>query len=195
VRPEAGAVAVTVARPASPSDAGGVRIVLLARGGAEHFPRAFGTTASGGLRLSLDGDRRLGLTFDLQGSSATVPVSAGSVTVTTIALVPSLHARIEADGGRWSARAGVGPKLAFSVLGGTPNAAPSAATGDTFSAAWAGVSSFAAIRARPARPLALEVSGEGGVVLSPLAGLVGGQREVAIAGPWVAFFAAAGVLF
>jgi hypothetical protein len=185
---------VAVVREASPSAARPVDVVLLARGGAEYFPRAFGTTASGGLRLSLDGARRPGLTFDLQGSTAGVPVSVGSVTVTTIALVPSLHARIESDSGRWSARAGAGPKVGYSFLGGNPSAPPSEAAGFTFSAPWAGISSFVALRARPAGPIVIELAGEGGVVLSPLAGLVDGRREVTITGPWLALFAAAGVL-
>jgi hypothetical protein len=191
--PSPPAVAV-VARAAAPSGGHTVQLVLLARGGAEHFPRAFGTAASGGLRLSLDGARRLGLTFDLQGSTADVPVSAGSVTVSTLALVPSLHARIESEGGRWGVRAGAGPKLGFGIFGGNPSAPPSEATRATYSAPWIGISSFAALRARPAGPIVIEISGEGGVVLSPLAGLVDGRREVAISGPWLAIFAAAGVL-
>jgi hypothetical protein len=186
------AVAVTAAVP-RPS-AAATRAVLLLRGGAEDFPQGFGRAVGGGLRLSLDGARRFGLTVDLQGSNVRVPVSAGSVTVSMVALAPSLHARIDGDSGRWDARAGVGPKLGVAFLSGSPSAPPSGATGSTFSAPWAGVASFAAVRARPAGPLVLELSAEGGVVLSPVSGLVDGRREVAVTGPWLALFAAAGLL-
>jgi hypothetical protein len=188
--PAAVAVAAAVPRPS----AAATRAVLLLRGGAEDFPQGFGRAVGGGLRLSLDGARRIGLTVDVQGSNVRVPVSAGSVTVSIVALAPSLHARIDGDSGRWDARAGVGPKLGVAVLSGSPSAPPSGATGSTFSAPWAGVSSFAAIRARPAGPLVLELSAEGGVVLSPVSGLVDGHREVAVTGPWLALFAAAGLL-
>jgi hypothetical protein len=181
--PEPAPAGVAIARAAAPYQRP-LQVVLLARGGAEHYPRAFGTTATAGLRLSLDGARRLGLTFDLQGSTTHVPVSEGSVTVSTIALVPALHAHIESEEGRWGVRVGAGPKLGYGIFGGNPSAPPSQATRSTFSAPWIGISSFAALRARPAGPIVIELSGEGGLVLSPLAGLVDGQAEVAISGPW-----------
>jgi hypothetical protein len=184
------AIAVAAPRPRAATTSA----VLLARGGAEDFFRGFGRTTGVGLRLSLDGARRIGLTVDAQGSTARVPVSAGSVTVSTVALAPSLHARIDGAGGRWDLRAGVGPKLGVAFLSGSPSAPPSEAAGSTFSAPWAGVSSFAALRARPVGPLVLELSAEGGVVLSPVSGLVDGRREVAVTGPWLALFAGAGLL-
>lgn len=136
----------------------------------------------GGMRLGRDEFEHVGWTADILGEHGATDVSLGTVYLDTITVGGSLYLYR-----RWSVvtfQLGVGVRLGAARLSGKPYQSESAYAGSGI-APWGWPTAIGGLRLRPIGPIVIEASGELGYVVLPMAGAVGGVREVTIAGPWV----------
>jgi hypothetical protein len=168
---------------------GELRLEALA-GGME-FGSGTGLLVGGGLRVVGDrSDSVLGWAIDAQAHHGTSSVSLGRVSadVTTIGAAVDAHQTWS----RWTLRLGAGVRGGEVRLSGVPDPAMGA-QGKTFWAPWIGPLARGDVELVVARRLVLDVGAEGGYVVSPVGGLVGDRREVAIDGAWIGVHVGAGM--
>jgi hypothetical protein len=135
------------------------------------------------LRVSRDrSDSVFGWAIDAQEHHGTSTVSLGRVStdVTSVGAAVVAHQAWS----RWILRLGAGVRGGEARLSGVPD--PSMGVqGRTFWASWVGPLARGDVELVVAHGLALDVGVEGGYVVSPVGGLVGDRREVAIDGAWI----------
>jgi hypothetical protein len=151
----------------------GSRRWFLARGGA---------LWGGGLRASEDSFPAIGWSADVLVEHGTIAASLGTVAIDTVTVGGALLLHHE-----WSIvsmRSGLGLRGGVATMHGEPYARH-LAEGKSVAAPWVWPMLVVGVSVAPARPLVVELGAEGGYVVLPMGGRVGGTREVLLDGAWV----------
>lgn len=162
---------------------------MLAFGGAERFP-TLGVLAGGGVRLGFDGRGIGGVSLDAQASFGRVATVEGAVALISFSLAPM--AGVHKNLGRYTLRAGTGPRLAIGRMDG--DVPPSSTLKPlTLTAPWVGWQLQTGFGAAITRHLLVELTIDGGYVVAPLTGRILNESgdvvdTVVVEGAWLGAF-------
>ncbi len=146
--------------------------------------------AGGGLRLTHDLPSGLSWSVDAVGQHGTASSSLGTTVADTISFGPAVGFQR-----RWpliGLRIGGGFRGGAAHLEGRPGLARVQAGSGW--GGWGGPMASVSVLFAVGRSLAVELGTEGGYVLFPVAGEVAGNRQLAIAGPWLGFQLGLGII-
>jgi hypothetical protein len=163
---------------------------LLVLGGGVNFFSNAGFLGGGGLRLARDHARRIGWMIDVQADHGTASASLGKVSTDVVSVGAGFV--FHQPWTRVSLRLGGGLRGGAVRLSGVPAPSPDA-HGATFWAPWVGPMALGSVGVVATRRLTLDLTVEGGYVVSPVGGLVNGRREVAVDGAWIGFQLGVGI--
>jgi hypothetical protein len=158
------------------------RMRLLAIGDGMAFFSGPGLLGGGGLRLERDHRWHLGWNVDVMADHGSASTSLGAVSIDLLSASATLV--FQQAWSRVGLRVGAGGRGGAARLQGHPTT-PKTVRGDTYWAGWGGVLAHLGLDVALTRRWALALSAEGGYVVFPVGGLVGGAREVAVDGPWI----------
>jgi hypothetical protein len=163
---------------------------LAAVGGVLGFFSGPGAIGGGGVQVGRDHARHLGWVADLQAHHGSAAVMLGRVSFDVLSASAALVAHL--DWSRVTIRLGGGLRGGAAYLQGKPSD-PRTARGGALWAPWVGPMVHASLGVTATRWLFFSVALEGGYVLTPVGGLVGGTPATALAGPWLGLQLGAGI--
>jgi hypothetical protein len=164
------------------------RLQLSAIAAGHGFFSGVGLVAGGGLRLAHDLRYSLGWNLDLFAEHGGAAVAAGTVAADVISADALLA--FHREWGRVGLRLAAGVRTGAVRLSGTPGSP--AVEGATLWGAHFGPMALASLVIAPVRRLAIEIAVDGGDVVVPVSGRVGGGASVAVDGGWIGFLIALG---
>jgi len=190
--PEVRQAALEVVRIRAPLPAPKSSLRVAAVLDGRSFPSGPDLLLGGGVRLAQDRGSHLTLCIDVLVDRGTAQVPIGEVAVDTV--TASARVQLEQRFALVALHAGAGLRAGWAQLEGRTQS-PQVMSGSVAGPS-GGVLGAAGARLGIARRLSLEVVGEGGWVLFPITGRVGGvgSHDVALDGAWVGAQLAVGVI-